>query len=871
MARTLAHYQIREKLGAGGMGEVYRATDAKLGRDVAIKLLPEAFSQDADRMARFTREAQVLASLNHPNIAAIYGVEERALVMELVEGKTLSGPLPPETALNYARQIADAIEAAHEKGIVHRDLKPANIMITTAGVVKVLDFGLAKAAEKRSGDIQNSPTLSLSATRAGVVLGTVPYMSPEQARGKPVDHRSDIWAFGCVLYQMFTGEQPFQGESASDIVAEVLTNQPDFDRLPVQVRAVVEKCLRKDVRRRWQAIGDVRIALDETASVNAALPAVTPWRERLAWVGALAIVGALLFWAGGHWNKSTPAHAVRLAINLPAHIRFAQGVNMTVPAPRFAVSPNGHAIVFAAAAPQGQATLWIRALDDLTARPIAGTENAVDPFWSPDSRWVGFVSDGKLKKTPASGGPVQEVAAVGNSRGASWGPDDAILFARANSTLFRVASTGGPVTAVTKLDKSQQEGTHRWPQFLPDGRHLLYGIRSSLPSQTGIYASSLDGKVKKLLVHTESAGYYVPPGFVVYLDGDMLLGQEFDAVRLELKGQPFAIVEGVGHASTGFGAFSASMNGVLAYAGPILRSTRLTWFDRGGKALDRVTPPGDYTDFRLSPDEKQIAGSLIDVKTGTVNIWLTDVARGSTSPFAFGYSLNASPVWSPDGTRILYRTVRKGMAELYQKSASGGGKDQPVQLDENQRAVLAQAVTSVPDHWSPDGRYLIYSVLSSNWQLWVLPLSGDARKPYKLFDSPADNTHGNFSPDGRLVAYTSNESGNWQVHVQTFPVSDRKWQISTNGGYEPRWRADGREIYYLSEDRDLMAVDVRPGPSFGIPKQLFHTRVFPGVSAQRTNYVPSRDGRSFLINIQTGEAPPNPITVVLNWTAGLKR
>jgi Tol biopolymer transport system component len=434
---------------------------------------------------------------------------------------------------------------------------------------------------------------------------------------------------------------------------------------------------------------------------------------------------------------------------------------------------------------------------------------------------------------------------------------------------LRVASSGGPVTEATKLDISRQEGSHRWPQFLPDGRHFLYGVRSSLPQQSGIYAGSFDGKVKKLLVHTELSGSYAAPGFLLHTEGDMLVGQAFDAKRLEFTGQPFAVAEGIGHSSTGYSAFSASDTGVLAYAGPILRFGQLIWYDRAGKTIGPVGPPGDYIDLRLSPNGRELAESLRDPKSGNTDIWLTDITRGSTSRFTSGYIFSASPVWSPDGMRIIYRSVRRGFAEFYEKSANGGGQEDTVLSGSTQGGRNPDVILSMTTDWSSDGRHLLYSAVGSNSQLWLLPLSsaGGDGKPRKLIESPANNMHANFSPDGHLIAYTSDESGRWEVQVQTFPLSDRKWQISTDGGYEPRWSADGHEIFYLSQDGKLMSVSVGAGPSFQIPRALFQKRVFAGVISTRTNYVPSPDGRRFLINTKVGDPPLNPITVVLNWTA----
>ena len=485
--------------------------------------------------------------------------------------------------------------------------------------------------------------------------------------------------------------------------------------------------------------------------------------------------------------------------------------------------------------------------------------------------WVGFFAEGKLKKTPALGGAVQVIAGtVADPRGGSWGPDDTILFADGSSPIYRVSSAGGPVTAVTQLDAAGQEGTHRWPYFLPDGNHFLYNVRSALDEQRGIYAGSLDGKTKKLILRFDSGAFYASPGYVLYLDGDSLLGQRFDADRLELSGQPFSVVGQVGHSTTGQVAVSVSAAGTMAHAGASLPVGRLAWFDRDGNRVDAGIPDGHYTDFRLSPEEKRLSASLVDPKTGQPEIWMTDIDRGNSSRFVFGPTLNSAGVWSPDGTRLIFRTNRNGQVDFYQKSAAGGGNEELVLSGATTRAAGMGSITLLISDWSRNGN-LIFSVpmLASGYDLGLLPLAGDL-KPVMFISSPLDQMHGNFSLDGRLVAYTSNESGRFEVYVETFPRSASKWQISTSGGYEPRWRGDGREIYYLSEDRKLMAVPVDAGLSFGRPKPLFQTGVHAGVSPYRTNYVPTRDGQRFLVNTLSGDPAPIPITVVLNWTAGLK-
>jgi hypothetical protein len=462
------------------------------------------------------------------------------------------------------------------------------------------------------------------------------------------------------------------------------------------------------------------------------------------------------------------------------------------------------------------------------------------------------------------------LADVEDPFGGSWGVDDSIIFGKLSSAIFRVSSGGGLVTAVTKLESTLK--AHRWPQFLPDGRHFLFHVQGGDPEHRGIYVGSVDGGTQKFVLRSESSSQYVWPGYLLYLDGDTLLGQAFDTARLEIRGEPFTVAEHVGR-STGFNVgASASGTGVLAYAAAVLQQGRLTWFDRVGNSLSSVGVDGDYTDFRLSPNGQTLAVSLVDPKGWNPDIWLIDLTRGGSSRFTFGSALNAAPVWSPDGARIVFRTNRNGMTEFYEKSAGAGGNETPALTSETQLAAGIDSPNLVCSDWSPDGRYVIGSVpqQSTGDDLWLIPLSGD-KKPFKLLGPPSDQMHGNFSPDGHFVAYDSNESGRFQVYVQTFPLSDRKWQVSTDGGYEPRWRADGREIYYLSGDRKLMAVSVGTVPAFGVPKVLFQTRVPEGVTSRRTHYVASRDGRRFLVNTQTGDALPNPITVVFNWQADLRK
>lgn len=840
----LGPYEIVSPLGTGGMGEVYKARDTRLDRTVAIKVSKENFSE------RFEREARAIAALNHPHVCQLYDVGPNYLVMEFVDGTPLAGPLSAGDALRFATEICDALDAAHRKGIVHRDLKPANILITRKGGplgspgVKLLDFGLARIAAGA-----NDPTL----TSAGEVMGTPAYMAPEQWEGKPADVRSDIYAFGCVLYEMLTGKRAAQ------------------ERAPVEsptLEHVLRGCLAKDPEDRWQSARDLRHALELPAGASVVVR--RPWRAHAAWaMVATALLGAAVYL--GLSRSPETARVTRFSVYPPGKSVFSVPVFVTVGHPQFAVSPDGRSMVYVAEASGARPGIWLRSFDNTEPRSVPGTENAEYPFWSPDNASVGFFADGQVKKVRVAGGPVQVVADVPDPRGGSWGPDDTILVGTGSSVIYRASANGGGAEPLTALDSSAKEGSHRWPDLLPDGRHFIFTVRSEDRSRLGVYVASLDGKAKKLLARNDSNARYLDPGFLLFMDGGTLVGQPFDVERLELTGRSFVIAEQVGRASNGSGSFSAALAGTLAYAAPSPQVARLTWFDREGRSLGEVGPEGDYSDFRLSPDEKRLAASLVDPSTGNPDIWLTDLERGTAFPLTRGPAINAGPIWSPDGSRIVFRTTRRGgQVELYQKSSAGGGREEPLLLADVQRAAGSLGLNMAIQDWSPDGRQLLYTSSGSfGTELWLLPVQD--RKPVRLLSSSSSSTHASFSPDGHVVAYGSDESGKREVYAQTFPLSDQKLLISAGGGYEPRWRRDGREIFYLSTDRKLMAVAVGQGPSFGVPRPLFQTRVPTRITAQRIQYAPSSDGQRFLINTQSGDAEPTPITVVLNWRSGIAR
>ncbi|HEX8812348.1 MAG TPA: protein kinase, partial [Terracidiphilus sp.] len=629
----LGPYEVVSPLGAGGMGEVYRARDTRLDRTVAVKILPEHLSSNPEAKQRFEREARAISSLNHPNICTLYDVGHQDgidyLVMEYLEGETLAdrlvkGPLPPEQVWKCGIEICEGLEKAHRGGVTHRDLKPGNVMLTKVGA-KLMDFGLAKPSSQSgasaSGLTLTSPVASRPLTQEGMVVGTFQYMSPEQIEGKEADARSDIFALGAVLYEMATGKRAFEGKSTTSVIAAILErNPPPISALrPMFPRAldnVVNTCLEKDPEERWQSVRDLRtnlkwIAEGDGAGTSSAVKH-NPWRERAAWMLALALLCGLAFFAAGNYRAPSASDPVRFSVNPPEKTVFSGPPNLTVPVPQFALSPDGHTMVFVANSSGADPVIWLRSIDQVTARPLPGTEHAQLPFWSPDSRWVGFFAEGKLKKTPVAGGPVQVLADVPDAFGGSWGADGSIVFGKLSSAIFRVSSGGGIVTAVTKVDTNMN--AHRWPQFLPDGRHFLYHVQRGDPAQHGVYVGSLDGGTQKFLVHTESSALYASPGYLLYVEGDTLLGQTFDTAHLELRGEPFTVAEHVGR-STGFNiGASASGTGMLAYAAALLQRGRLTWFDRAGNSLNSVGVDGDYSDFRLSPNGQTLAASLVDPK-----------------------------------------------------------------------------------------------------------------------------------------------------------------------------------------------------------------------------------------------------------------
>jgi Tol biopolymer transport system component len=774
------------------------------------------------------------------------------------------------------------LEEAHEKGIIHRDLKPANIKVTPDGKVKVLDFGLAKAYESEQPSVpsSNSPTISMGATNAGVILGTAAYMSPEQAKGFSADVRSDVFSFGCVLYEMLSGRQAFQGETAAEVLASVLVRDPDFKLLPadlnLRLHDLLRRCLEKNPKRRWHAAADLRVELENIAAAlhskpAAAQPLAPPRqsREKLAWtIAAAAVLVAIAVSAVFYVRapKAADVSTVRFEIETPLSGNIL----------RTFLSPDGKYV--ATIAQEKGSAVWVRSLEHLNAQILQGTDGAGFPFWSPDRRFIAFFAEGKLKKVDLLGAPPQVLcdALRTVNGGGTFGRDGVIVFSLGNGPLLRVDAGGGPARPVTELDKSREEIAHVYPYFLPDGKHFLFLSRSVKPENSAIFVGSLDSKDKKQLLSSYAMAIFAPPDYLLFLRQNTLMAQEFDLDRLDLRGDPSPVAEQVLANTTGLASFSASENGTLAYrtnAGTA--GTHLFIVDRTGKAVEPQGPPANYQHPELSPDQRLFAFSRADQNT---DIWIQDMARGTTSRFTFDPGIDDLPLWSPDGTRIVFSSNREtGVFNLYEKQSGGAAQEQ---------LLLRSAHNKIATDWSRDGRYIIYTEVDpkTGQDLWILPIS-DVKKPIEYLRTPSTETQARFSPDGRWIAYTSDESGRPEVYVQRFPKTGSKWQISTAGGDQPQWRADGKELFYLSlPARQFMAVDITTNPSdivfkAGVPKKLFDATnvltgaVVPGLPPQRNSYDVMKDGQHFLVNAFSDSIGNvrSSITVVLNWAHDLKK
>jgi eukaryotic-like serine/threonine-protein kinase len=899
IGKTLGHYQITGQLGKGGMGEVFQAKDKVLGRDVAIKILPEEFAKDADRVARFQREAKVLALLNHPNVAAIYGLEESGgtnfLVLELVEGETLadqlkSRPMPVEDSLRLALQMAEALEAAHERGVIHRDLKPANIKITPDGKVKVLDFGLAKAfaGEQPDLNLSNSPTLSNAATRQGIVLGTAAYMSPEQARGKSVDKRADIWAFGCVLFEMLTGRAAFQGKDVTDILAAVIRAEPEWISLPAnlhwRLREVLERCLKKDARDRYHDISDVREDIQRviTDPSGALIQPVTAAKSRtklpaiLPWVLAIILVG-IGVWFLKPTPPSEPRHVARFYYELPKDQQFVFPYDSIL-----AVSPDGRQFVYST--PGG---LYLRSLDELDARLIPGTEgNPQRPFFSPDAKWIGYWSgaDSQLKKTSISGGAPVPLAGGTSTGTLHWQGNDTIVYGQQLKGLMRVSANGGTPEVFVKAEKEIL--IH--PQVLPDGKAVLFTSITSQPYK--IMVQSLKSGQRKELFQGDT-GRYLPSGHIVYGIGTNLFARPFDLDNLSVTGEQVTMAEGVFRMG-GALQYAVSDSGTLVYipmpkdAGSTPFQRTLVWVDRNGKEEPLAAPPNDYADPAISPDGTRVALSF--TANGNTDIWIWDLARRTPMRLTFDNAVEINPLWTPDSKRIVYNSVTTNPLgiKVYCKAADGTGKIEPIGPFPNR--------PPLPSSWADNGKTLVAMLVpdnlldslatSSSLPLDIGALSiEDNYKERPLLQEKYDEIQPRISPDGVFMAYTSNESGQNQVYVRTYPdMEGGRWQISTTGGDSPLWSKDGKELYYRTGDA-VMAVSVNRKPAFNneTPKILFRGNYVSGGinlpnEIQFNPWDISPDGKRFLMMKEAQPAGPSlgflrQINVVLNWLEELKQ
>ena len=903
IGQTLSHYRITAALGAGGMGEVYQATDTTLGRAVAIKVLPLEVAQDPERLARFQREAQLLASLNHPNIAAIYGLEEAGgkpfLALELVEGEDLKdrlarGPVPLDEALEIAEQIAEALEEAHAKGIVHRDLKPANIKLTPDGKVKVLDFGLAKAWGGEDGaggssiDLSQSPTLARTGTLAGVILGTAAYMSPEQASGKGVDKRGDVWSFGVVLFEMLTGQSLFTGETASEVMASVIKEEPAWERLPADcppaIARLLRRCLRKRPRERLQDIGDARLEIQEVRS-GAAVEAGESGgdveairrserrdraRERWIWAAALAVAAGVAALVGYRHLTETPEPRP------PAHfvLDTSEDLSFWDWGP-LAVSPDGRHVAFLGSSPDGERRLWLRTMDSPEARALPGTLGAWGGFfWSADSTQVAFAAEGEIRKVALATGTALRVCALptGGFDAGTWSATGTIVFAAGGpeARLYSVPESGGEAQPLTTHDGSRGETNHHWPLFLPDGRHLLFAIGGQ-EEHAGLYVIAVDSPGERQRIRPEPVrAQFAAPGSLLFVQGGILLAQRFDTRELVTRGEavPIASSVAVSGYSAEWGWFSASTTGRLAWVSGQGAETQLDWVDRGGRSLGTIGEPGRYGQIVLSPDDRRVAAELTNAD-GQFDLWMIDVARGLASRLTTDAANERDPVWSPDSQELVFASDASGDQDLLRKGLQGSEK----------AATLAGGIGHTPGErdiakdWIQDGNTLLYLTIGPERNLWAVSLDGEGPPEPLVKGFFVDRPH--VSADGRWLAFISQESGRFEVYVAPFRRRGERVRVSAAGGAQPRWRRDGKELFYLSLGGALMSVTVREeatGLEVGMPATLIAARDLRAVvqGPDYTDYGVTADGQRFLVK-RAPEGSDRPrIHVLLDWPSLLE-
>jgi serine/threonine-protein kinase len=896
---SFSHYRVTAKLGEGGMGEVWRAEDTKLERDVALKVLPEVFAQDPERLARFEREARVLASLSHSNIAGIHGLEEidgkRFLVMEFVDGETLAekiqrGPMPVDEVVRVAKQIAEAVEAAHERGVVHRDLKPANVNITPDGSIKVLDFGLAKAlapdpisGENIVDDLSMSPTMTQAMTGMGVLLGTAGYMSPEQARGRPVDRRADIWAFGCILYEMLTGRRLFTGETATDVIGAVVHKEPDLEvlspRVPARIRRLLERCLHKDPSRRLQSIGEARIALQEWLENPEGEPAVAEsgprgirrWMPLLTAAAGLLVGGVLAAsFAAGDGSPSEPVRRFEVQI-ADSVLDWSLGSSVVL-------SPDSRLLAYVEGG-GNESTLFLRPLDQFGGHQVAGgngTEAAYHPFFSPDGQWLGYVTPLALKKVSITGGSPITLCEVDRSRGASWGPDGTIVFASSADTgLSTVPAIGGEPQPLTTLDEATGEASHRWPQWLPGGTAILFTVSTEATDFSGARLEVLDVESgERTVIHRGGYyGRYVPTGHVLYVNDGTVFALPFDAQRIVATGSQFPVLEGIESDPVhGSAQFDVAHTGLLSYLSEVadLRPFSIVSVDVNQRSEVLWQEPGVFGTPRLSPDGSRLALSVL--RDGNWDLWVYDLEREVATRITFGAGYDADPVWSPDGRWLAFASDRDGGMTVFRKRADGSGQaERLIDLD--------SLPSPFPNSWSPDGRWLAVSPTGPGGNdLWIVPADGQGEGE-AVMATPYSEVFAAFSPDGRWVAYESDESGRREVYVASFPTGGGKWQVSDEGGSQAVWGRDGRSIYYRT-DAGIMVVDVDgSGQSFraGKPRPAITGSYIGGLNGvQAGNYFfpdfdVAPDGSFVLF---AGDEQPEGVTtakLVTGWLSELQR